>query len=196
MPGNLNCNWIAYGSGFGPPMAKLLLIITCLVLLHVRRCQPVAHDRLLCKLQGRATCYGYEQTDLIPGDLDDQLVTGLQVIGRSGNPPLSVECLDILTHLLCTQASPPCNPDSELLMLICEDDCRLFNQVKERGFCSEIDTRLEELSVFSNDLSFKNLFSKYNNLNCSDPATYYDVNITTFDPDICTGLFSPEVKSK
>lgn len=121
----------------------------------------------------------------------DSAFSGLQAFGKTENNPVAQECIDILSHLLCTQSSPPCNPDSGLLMLICEDDCRLYNRVKEQGFCSEIDERARAL--LSHFMLAVELFK---NFDCFDPTTYYHMNVTNPDPDICTGLFSPEVRGE
>ena len=104
------------------------------------------------------------------------------------------ECIDLVNHLLCTQSAPPCNSETGQLMLFCEEDCRLYEQLRERGICSEIGALLANIAEVTVSPIFDALVEFYFNLNCSDPTTYYQINLTHPDTHLCMGMFSPLIE--
>ena len=126
--------------------------------------------------------------------LDNEVILGVEILARIGDPVLPDECTDFLLHRVCSQSAPPCNRETGLLMAFCEDDCRLYEQLRGRGICNEVDGRITNLRETTSSPVFDVLADAYFNFSCSDPATYYRMNPLSTDPNFCTGLFSPQVK--
>ena len=123
---------------------------------------------------------------------NNEVFNGTVMFGSSGDPPVSKQCLDIVLHILCASAAPPCNPESGLLMLFCKESCRFYQQLIDHGICSEIDIRIQDLKENSVTPAFRKVAEIYFNFNCYDPVTYYFMNVTNPDPSRCTKLLSPE----
>ena len=147
-------------------------------------------------LGGRGTSYSYPMLKDFNFELDNEIITGLQLFGKTSDLPISDRCLDLTLHILCSVSAPPCNADTGLLMLFCERSCRIHQQLKDNHICDEVGACLQELDEITVSQNFKNLAKAYFEFNCSDPATYYFMNVTDSDPYLCTDLFSPEVKGE
>ncbi len=127
---------------------------------------------------------------------DNNAVEKLKVLSMIGELPISAKCLDVLVHILCIIITPPCGPDTGLPVLICEESCRLYEQIKEAGICDAVDERSEQLAMFSNIEDFLTLVTAFKQFDCSNPATYFFINVTNPDPNLCTSLISPEFEGE
>ena len=93
------------------------------------------------------------------------------------------ECVDLFLHLLCLADAAPCNPDTGLLLPVCEENCRLYQLIRAQQICQSLDQFVASLR---NDAGSE----LYNNLDCTDLSSFFG-NITT-DSNDCTKLFSPD----
>ena len=155
---------------------------------HLSRCRPTRDFRSLCRDTILNITHSYNQV-LVPGPIGtDDIVT---VIGFAGalNPPIPDSCTDILAHLLCFISAPPCNSETNLPALICEEDCQLYRQIKEAGICDVVQERIEELVLFP---ALETILRAFLQFDCTDPTTYFFTNVTNPDPTLCTSLFSPD----
>ena len=69
----------------------------------------------------------------------------------------------------------------------------LYKQIQEAGICDIVEERLNLVSL--ND-DFLKLRRVYLELDCSNPAKYFFLNVTNPDPELCTSIFSPDIESK
>ena len=163
------------------------------------RCKPLPLEQSLCNtLKGRGTPNGFRRVQRygLSSNLGDIEFAGIKHFGKYGDPQLSDKCLDLVLHIFCMQAAPPCNPVTGLPMLICEDSCRIFQQIQENRICSDVDKRLRDVYDVTLQLNFKILADAYFNYNCSDPTNYYFMNVTDPDPNLCTSVCTPTIEGK
>ena len=158
-------------------------------------------SHLKCKtLGGRGTAYSLPEPTreqlLSINTLDDGLIEAAIFFGMRDNVPPA--CIDVVAHLICLIAAPPCNPNTSLPALICEENCRIYQQVRAADICRQVDDFATSSASPINGALLDHileLVALYLNFNCSDPSTYLFVNETIVvqpDPDLCTNIFSPE----
>ena len=153
--------------------------------------------------EGRGTSYGLSIRTLLAGDprlvlVNDEAINGVIFFAQMGDPPVSEECLSLALHVFCSLVVPPCNPATGLPMLYCENSCRLYNQLRENSICNELDIRLNaaaERPIFASSrlISFLML---YDSFNCSDPTSYFYMDVPNPDPELCTSMFTPDTEGK
>lgn len=145
-------------------------------------------------LKGRGNLYAFPRLLKTNAFIGDSLI-GI-VRSTAEDRDLRQLCIDIIVYFLCLVAAPPCNQDTSLPVLICNESCAIFKQALEENSCAEVDDYLIELrstlSIFAADV----LIRAYFMFDCEDPSTYFFMNFTSYDSDICTELFSPETLCK
>lgn len=153
----------------------------------------------MCKaLGGRGTPSGFPmvQRHGLTSNLSNAEFMGIQLFAKSGDPSVSDECLDFLLHWFCLQASPPCNQETGLPMLICESSCEMIKSIQEKRICSNVDEHLRALYEVTLVENFRIIADAYFSFDCSDPADYYFMNVTHPDSESCTNFFSPQMECK
>ena len=105
-------------------------------------------------------------------------------------------CIDLVTHIACLFSERPCNPQNSLPILICEESCRIYQQITAAGLCQDLIDHFSEIVTSTDNNMFQAIYSVYLNFDCTDPSTYFFENITEADPNNCTNLFSLEAESK
>ena len=134
--------------------------------------------------------YGYPASALEPIIGTTLLFDGIgitAIVEALRNEGVSDVCIDFTVHLTCLTRYP-CNSETSLPLLLCENSCRLFDQVKAAGLCQDLEDTLIGLSMRSSELSMAIGF--LTDFNCRES------DFPEYDPNICTNLFSPEAESK
>ncbi len=126
--------------------------------------------------------------------LDDNVLDILKILSMTGNSLLPEQCLDILLHLLCIVITPPCGSDTGLPVLICEGNCKLYNQIREAGICDAIENFLAQVTMLSDSQDLSTLSRAFTEFDCSNPATYFFTTITDQDSTLCIKIFSPDTE--
>ena len=127
--------------------------------------------------------------------LGNKLFRGIQAIGNQFNIP--PECIDILLHVLCLAAAPPCSQDTCLPVLICNGSCAIFKQIIAGvNLCASKINRLKALRNKTLVPVVSMLIDHFFKFDCEDPSTYFFRNFTRYDSNICTDLYSPETLCK
>ena len=107
--------------------------------------------------------------------------------------PLELQpCVDMMLHILCIAAAPPCNRDTCLPMRICKRSCDVFKRIKAINFCKRVEDHIRLVADTVDYRSIPLLINDYFNFDCEDPSTYFFTNIPRYDPNVCTDLFSNE----
>ena len=151
------------------------------------RCQLISNSTASCRdLAGRNTMYAYPPIAITVSDLFIETIVSVLEEAE-----VSDECIDLYVHLSCL-AEPPCNPQTNLPVLICEESCKIFQQIRTEGFCKQVDEVVLRFSTGSS----ASMIESYLNLDCTNSSTYFLEKITQPDPTICTNLFAPEVRGK
>ena len=138
----------------------------------------------------------YGQTLDTQHPIDNNDVEGLIVLTSSLDPLVPANCINILLHLICIAALPPCGPETGLPVLICEENCLLYQQIQEAGLCDAVEERFEVLKVVASSQDFEVITRAFLEFNCSDPATFLFMNVTNADSNMCTSIFSPDAESE
>ena len=151
------------------------------------RCQLISDSKALCRdLAGRNTMYAYPP---IVDSVNDLLVgTIIRILEEA---EVSDECINLYVHLSCL-AEPPCNPQTNLPVLICEESCKIFQQIRTEGFCEQVYDVVQIFSTESNAQMIESLL----NFDCNNSTNYFHESITEPDPTICTDMFAPEFRGK
>lgn len=159
-------------------------------ILHTFRCKPIPSRRSICRdLERRGTKFSYEIHN--GRRAGNSLLEA--IMSSAESLQLSKQCTDFLIRITCLGLEHPCNPDTNLPVLICEENCRIYQQIQAAEICRTIDDQLQRLSaVDPNEI----LINGYFNFDCTDPYTYFLTNITEADPDNCTYLFSTEAEGE
>ena len=126
--------------------------------------------------------------------INNGVIGGVRAIAENINAPQ--ECIDVLVYIMCLAAAPPCNQDTCLPVIICNDSCAAFKRLQTENLCDAENQRLRELGSSSPLSSVQLLIDSYFRFDCEDPSSYFFMNFTSFDSDGCTDLFPPEVKCK
>ena len=110
------------------------------------------------------------------------------------NPPLSQECIITAQHIVCIVAVPPCDPETGLLMGVCEDSCIAYDNLISTGACKNLTEHAKQLTQTSEFRDLIVLLDKYLRLNCSNASTFYfSLNDSSeLHPKKCTDLFDPQ----
>lgn len=145
----------------------------------------------MCKtLAGRSTTYALPIILKSIDSVDNIALQTISLIATSVPPPIVNECLDIILQIICLFLAPPCNPETGLPVLICERNCKVFDDVVLPDFCSSIRVRVQALSATSSNPLFQDVVNAFSMFECTDPATYFSMNVTNPDSSNCTRLFS------
>lgn len=152
----------------------------------------------MCRtLNGRGTTFAYPIILRSINSVDDDSLQAISFIARSGDPPVSDECVDVLLQVICLGLAPPCNPETGLPVLICERSCRVYEQIVVPDICSVLLVRVQELvAVTPSSETFQGIINAFYNFDCKDPTTYFFMNVTQPDPTICINLLPAEKESK
>ena len=156
------------------------------------RCQLIPSRQSSCRDQERrGTNTSYDVHRFIEiGEIN----AFLEVINFSARiHKVSEQCIDLLLHIICLGLEHPCNPESNLPVLICEENCRIYQRIQAAQICHVIDEQILELTIVNPENA---LTKAYFTFDCTDPSTYSIENITEADPDICTHLFSAKAEGK
>ena len=140
----------------------------------------------------------YESPSQLPQEaavyLDLNLGSGFYILNvfaqETQSPPA---CLDLILHMFCLLAKPPCNESTNLPMLLCPQTCLAYKKLISTGLCDDLVARI------INQLEMTPLIYLIDYLatfNCSDPASYFQNEATEKcgNASSCTNLFSPEVE--
>ena len=83
-------------------------------------------------------------------------------------------------------------------MEVCEENCKLHQQVREAQLCDIVDKILLESIPASSNEGLIRLINTQFSFNCSDPNSYLFENVQEdlTDLDTCTHIFSPELEGR
>ena len=115
----------------------------------------------------------------------------LNVLAQETQSPPA--CLELVLHMFCLVAKPPCNETTNLPMLLCPQTCHAYEKLISTGFCDNLVARIiKALEMTPHAL----LIEFVATFNCSDPASYFQNEATAEcgNASSCTNLFSPEVE--
>ena len=140
----------------------------------------------------------YESPPQLPQEaaviLDMNLGSGfftVNVLAQETQSPSA--CVELVLHMLCLLAKPPCNESTNLPMLLCPQTCLAYEKLISTGFCNNLVARIIKALEMTPFIWLREYLATFN---CSDPASYFQ-NEPTADcgnSSSCTNLFSPEVE--
>ena len=168
------------------------------IFLHANSCTLLPQSSNCRNLLGRGS--GYASPLQLPPEAmitDSTLKTGFYVLNYLTQQTQShPACLELILHMLCLVAKPPCNETTNLPMLLCPQTCLTYEKLISTGGCDNmvaavIDTLL--IGISSEYIWLKDYLIAFN---CSDPASYFQ-NVSTEEcgnSSSCTNLFSPETE--
>lgn len=142
---------------------------------------------------GRGTNSSYPQILRVKAlEINDVIIEALEIFQTFEK--LSDQCIESFIYITCIAGAPPCDSETGLPVLICEDQCDLFNKVIDSNICHELDDSIQSFLTSTLSDTLQGVVDVYYNFNCSDPATYFFANVTESDPNVCTSLYSPDIK--
>ena len=154
------------------------------------RCSAVDTDYICYRTPDIRFLYQYPQN--IPGlSLSARSVEIGFIFLRTVNPPLSKECEVALQHIMCLGSTPPCSPESKLLLAVCPNSCNAYNRLLIEGNCSSVTDYARQLQAQSNLEDFQIFLELLLNFDCSDSSTYIFYEYEYIDQNECTDLFGP-----
>ena len=162
---------------------------------HTHSCEPTPDEYSTCQaLVGRGSTHYYPQ--FLPG-LDGVFegfsVNVAIVVLRQFRPPPPEECIEFARHLMCLVAAPPCEADTGLPLVLCNETCEAYGRLLSVGYCQSLDEHIRSAQRTSLLSDFGVLADKYFEFNCSNVSTYiFDSNKTEFATSSCSQLFSPQ----
>ena len=107
---------------------------------------------------------------------------------ESQSPPA---CLELILHIICLIARPPCNETTDLLLPLCPQTCNAYEKLLFTGLCDDF------LASIINLLEPNSWYSRYLIvINCSDPAPLIQnaPSEGCESSSSCTNLFNPETE--
>ena len=111
------------------------------------------------------------------------------------DPPPPPECITVARHILCFAAVPPCDPQSGLPMLICNESCEAYKRLLSVDFCQVLDDHIRTIQKASTVRAIRVLPDRYFEFECDDSSTYiFNPMITEFSCDTCLQVFEPNIQ--
>ena len=131
-----------------------------------------------------------EAAVIIDTDLDSGFFILKLLAQETKSPPA---CLELILHMLCLVARPPCNETTNLPMLLCPQTCLAYEKLISTGFCDDLVARIIRTLEMT---PFIWLIEYLATFNCPDPASYFqnEPTVECGNSSSCTNLFSPEVE--
>lgn len=167
--------------------------------MHKYSCEPIPEEYEQCRtLPGRGSTYYYPQfLPNLGGVLEGLTVDISFLILTQFDPQPPPECNDFARHVLCFVAVPPCEPETGLPLVVCNESCAAYKKLQSLDFCRVLDQHIRAVQNASTLRDFSVLVEKYFQLDCEDTSTYiFDPNITEFSSSTCAPLFEPNTLGK
>ena len=101
------------------------------------------------------------------------------------------ECKVIFQRSACLGATPPCNPETGLLLSICPSSCNALNRILVEGTCTEIFNYVGLLQQQPNLEDIRTFVDLLTNIDCYNTSTYIFYDDFKVDPDQCYDSFRP-----
>lgn len=121
------------------------------------------------------------------------------VLDSFSPPPPSV-CKDLLQHLLCYYAAPPCDPVSDLQLPICNDSCRAYDLLLASDMCLTFNNSLQDFIESSTVFEVQVVYELYANFSCANTSTYNfregEGAELASRSGVCTSLFTPSLQGE
>lgn len=107
------------------------------------------------------------------------------------DPQAPPECVDASIHVACLYLVPPCDPDLDLRLPICERSCEAIVRLRAEGTCVKLDAFINDLSESS--VALRPLRDVYFSFDCRNVSTYdaYEGTLNFTKNGECTSIISP-----
>lgn len=101
------------------------------------------------------------------------------------------DCSVAFQRITCIGATPPCNPESGLLLPICPSSCNAYSRLSIEGICDEVFEFARQIQEQSNLEDFQFFLELLLNFDCYNRSTYSFYGDEEVDPNHCIEVFRP-----